>query len=88
MVILTSNQKSQSIVRKPRSGSGVLSREQYYMDLLQPEQNILKIAGSSLGYKHTEEDKLKIKEAHRSDEQKDRVSKIYLQHTKESREKL
>ena len=32
-----------------------IEREQYYMDLLSPEYNILKIAGSSLGYKHTEE---------------------------------
>jgi len=31
----------------------VIEREQYYLDLLKPEYNILKIAGSSLGYKHT-----------------------------------
>lgn len=35
--------------------SNVISREQYYLDLLKPEYNILKIAGSSLGFKHTEE---------------------------------
>ncbi len=29
------------------------SREQYYIDLLKPEYNILKIAGSRLGTKHT-----------------------------------
>ncbi len=29
------------------------SLEQYYLDLLNPEYNILKIAGSSLGHKHT-----------------------------------
>jgi group I intron endonuclease len=33
----------------------VIEREQYYLDLLKPEYNILKIAGSSVGYKHTEE---------------------------------
>lgn len=33
----------------------VVSREQYYIDLLNPEYNILKKAYSSLGYKHTEE---------------------------------
>jgi group I intron endonuclease len=30
-------------------------REQYYLDLLQPDYNVLTTAGSSLGYKHTEE---------------------------------
>lgn len=29
-------------------------KEQYYMDLLSPEYNVLKTAYSSLGYKHTE----------------------------------
>jgi len=36
-----------------------LSREQYYLDLLKPEYNILKIAGSSKGYTHTPESKAK-----------------------------
>ena len=31
-----------------------ISREQYYPDLLKPEYNVLKIAGSPLGYKHPE----------------------------------
>jgi len=30
-------------------------REQFYLDSLMPEYNILKIAGSSLGFKYTEE---------------------------------
>jgi group I intron endonuclease len=33
----------------------ILFREQYYLDSLLPEYNILKIAGSRLGSKHTEE---------------------------------
>jgi group I intron endonuclease len=33
----------------------LISREQFYIDGLKPEYNILKVAGSSLGYKHTEE---------------------------------
>lgn len=33
----------------------VLLREQYYIDLLKPEYNILSITGSTLGYKHTKE---------------------------------
>lgn len=31
-----------------------LEREQYYLNLLQPEYNVLSAAGSSLGYKHSE----------------------------------
>ena len=37
-----------------------LEREQYYLDSINPEYNILKKAGSSLGYKHTEETILKM----------------------------
>lgn len=33
----------------------IIRREQYYIDLLKPEYNILEQAGSSLGYKHREE---------------------------------
>ena len=32
----------------------VLAREQFYLDKFNPEYNILKIAGSNLGYKHSE----------------------------------
>ena len=42
--------------------SNVISREQYYIDLLNPEYNVLKIAGSSLGFKHSEETLQKMKE--------------------------
>lgn len=38
-------------------------REQYYFDLLDPKYNTLKIAGSSLGHKLSEETKAKISEA-------------------------
>lgn len=40
----------------------VISREQYYLDLFKPEYNILKIAGSSQGLKHTDETKAKMRE--------------------------
>ena len=40
--------------------SEVVLREQYYIDLLNPEYNILSTAGSSLGFKHSEETKAKI----------------------------
>ena len=39
----------------------LIKREQYYMDLLKPKYNILKKAGSSLGYKHSLETLLKFK---------------------------
>ena len=39
----------------------LLVREQYYLDLYSPEYNILKTAGSSLGFKHSEETLLKFK---------------------------
>lgn len=38
----------------------IIAREQYYIDLLQPEYNIQKVAGSSFGQKRTDETKLKI----------------------------
>jgi group I intron endonuclease len=39
----------------------VVTREQYYIDLLKPEYNILKVAGSSWGYKHTEVSRSKMR---------------------------
>lgn len=44
----------------------VLVREQFYLDLLKPEYNILTKAGSSLGFKHSEESKQKMGEADHS----------------------
>lgn len=38
-----------------------LEREQHYLDVLQPEYNILKKAGSLYGFKHSEETKAKFK---------------------------
>src|ERR1700733_9532476 len=40
--------------------SDLLLREQYYFDKFSPQYNILKIAGSSRGFKHSEETKRKI----------------------------
>jgi hypothetical protein len=37
--------------------SVLLKKEQYYLDLLKPQYNILKIAGSFLGFKHSIETK-------------------------------
>lgn len=41
-------------------------REQYYLDLLQPEYNILKKAGSLLGFKHSKETKTKLSAIYKS----------------------
>lgn len=38
-----------------------IEKEQYYLDLFKPEYNILKKAGSLLGFKHSEETKAKFK---------------------------
>jgi hypothetical protein len=38
----------------------VIKREQYYIDALNPEYNILKVAGSRLGSKHSKEAKAKM----------------------------
>lgn len=43
--------------------SKLIEREQYYIDLLKPEYNVLKIAGSSYGAKHSEETKALIAKA-------------------------
>jgi group I intron endonuclease len=38
----------------------LISREQYYINLLNPEYNILKIAGSRLGAKLSEKTKIRL----------------------------
>lgn len=44
-----------------------IEREQYYIDLLKPDYNILKTAGSLLGFKHSKESVSKISEALRGE---------------------
>jgi len=44
----------------------IISREQFYLDLFNPVYNILKDAGSSLGFKHSEETKKKISKFHKA----------------------
>lgn len=50
----------------------VITREQYYLDLFaeSPKYNILPIAGSSLGYKHSEETLIKMRERKHLEETK------------------
>jgi len=74
--------------------SDVINREQHYIDLLKPEYNILQVAGSLFGYKHTEESLAKMKEIalNRSDETKAKLRDAALgktyNHTEETKIKL
>lgn len=53
--------------------SEIISREQYYIDQLKPEYNILLTAGSSLGFKHSPETIAKLKGRKHSDETKAKI---------------
>jgi group I intron endonuclease len=70
--------------------SEAINREQYFLDLLKPEYNILKIAGSWLGHKHSPETIAKIKAWSITPEQRAK----FLEHnkvqtsSKEHRERL
>lgn len=55
------------------SASLSISREQYYLDFLKPEYNILKKAGSSLGRKHSDEAKAKMREKALTSERLERL---------------
>jgi len=50
--------------------SVTITREQHYIDLLKPQYNILPTAGSRLGYKHSEETLVKLKDRKYSFEHK------------------
>jgi group I intron endonuclease len=54
----------------------LMDREQYYMDLLQPEYNILQKAGSSQGFKHNSLTLAKFKNRGLSEENLKRLAKI------------
>lgn len=64
----------------------LLKMEQWFLDSLNPEYNILKIAGSPLGTRHTTETKEKIRRAHagrkKSKEQIEKISKTKLSKAK------
>jgi group I intron endonuclease len=70
--------------------SDLLVREQYYFDKLNPQYNILKIAGSSRDFKHSEETKAKISKSLKGIYSKDSrelmkqkaLGKIYSEDTK------
>lgn len=50
---------------KEQTKTLILEREQHYLDTLNPEFNICKIAGSSLGTTRSEESNLQVREAQR-----------------------
>jgi group I intron endonuclease len=54
-----------SVVEVVSDKTKLLEREQWYLDTWEPEINILKVAGSPLGRKHSEEAKAKISTAHK-----------------------
>ena len=61
-----------------------ISREQYYLDLLKPDYNILQQAGSSLGYLHNEETLAKMSSS-RTREKHPMFGKL---HSEETRAKM
>ena len=56
----------------------LIKREQYYLNTIKPEYNILRVAGSSLGYKHSEEALAKIIARSLSPEHKEHLKKLHL----------
>jgi group I intron endonuclease len=72
--------------------SSLIQREQYYIDILRPEYNILQIAGSSLGTKLTKETREKMSKAHKGkthDYMKDYPNPFFGKtHTAETRAKM
>lgn len=65
-------------------------REQYYIDLLKPEYNILSTAGNSSGYKHTEDTLRKFKLRKVSDKMRTNLAKAASERilSKEARVKI
>lgn len=59
------------------STDDLIIREQYYINLLTPEYNILKYAYSLFGYKHSEETLKKLKSKIISEEHKSLLSSIH-----------
>ena len=63
----------------------LLIREQYYFDKLNPKYNILKVAGSSLNYNHTQETKAKISNSLKGVYVKEKSPLFGKVHTKETK---
>jgi group I intron endonuclease len=59
----------------------IISREQYYIDDLKPEYNMLTIAGSLFGFHHSEETKDNMSKKVFSKETREKISKAKKGHT-------
>ena len=70
------------IVEVIKDKKNLISREQYYLDNLKPKYNICKIAGSTLGYKFSNESKVKMSKA-KENYVPWNVGKFHLKETKE-----
>jgi group I intron endonuclease len=57
--------------------SNLITREQYYIDTLKPTYNILRVAGSSLGYKYRRSVRCKISSTFKI--KRDRISNLIIQ---------
>lgn len=70
--------------------NNIIEKEQYYLDLLRPEYNILKIARSSLGFKHSEKTLELFRNRIVSEETKELLSKAAIGRTltEEDKEKI
>jgi group I intron endonuclease len=65
--------------------SDLTIREQFYLDNLNPEYNILKIAGSSRGYRHSKETKAKISKSLKGIYIKEKSPLFGRKHTEETK---
>lgn len=65
--------------------ANLTEREQFYLDKLNPKYNTLKIAGSSSGYKHTEETKNKISQSLKGVYVKEKSALFGRTHTEETK---
>ncbi len=68
--------------------SDLLIKEQYYFDKLNPEYNILKIAGSSRDFKHSEETKAKISKSLKGIYVKEKSALFGRSHTEETKKSM
>jgi len=65
--------------------SDLLVREQYYFDILEPQYNIFKLAGSSLGFNHPEKTKEKFSKALKGVYTQDKSALFGRLHTEETK---
>ena len=68
--------------------SVIIEREQYYLDSLMAEYNILKIAGSLKDFKHSEETKLKMSQSKKGFKHSKETLAKRKKHTEETKNKI